>query len=289
MRLHAAHLRLDGGTQTRAEIDLTVAADYADKMRDGAPFPPVVAFYDGSAYWLADGFHRVTAAKSAGLSELEADVRQGTRRDAILFSVGANAAHGLRRTNADKRRAVETLLRDEEWRAWSDHVVASKCGVSQPFVSKVRAELGLTDNRSQSPERKTADGRVMNTANIGRRDVKPENEPTTAPEPEPIRASEWLDELAEDDAEDEPEEEAEDEPAPHAAPAAAASRSAPVDTTAFDADARELRSLLSEARKVAERLSDRGALLGSAVRGGRVADVRRLIADAIKSLSEVKP
>lgn len=39
-------------------------------------------------------------------------------REAILFIVGANASHGLRRTNADKRRTVERLLADEEWRGW---------------------------------------------------------------------------------------------------------------------------------------------------------------------------
>ena len=37
----------------------------------------------------------------------------GGLRDAILFSVGANAAHGLRRTNADKRRTVLLLWEDE--------------------------------------------------------------------------------------------------------------------------------------------------------------------------------
>lgn len=32
------------------------------------------------------------------------EVLRGTKRDAILYSVGANSTHGLRRTNADKRR-----------------------------------------------------------------------------------------------------------------------------------------------------------------------------------------
>ena len=90
----------------------------------GADFRAHSVFYDGQAYWLADGFHRVRAAQEAGLAGINADVRQGTRRDAVLFSAGANAVHGLRRSNADKRRAVETLLNDEEWRAWSDNEIA---------------------------------------------------------------------------------------------------------------------------------------------------------------------
>ena len=40
-------------------------------------------------------------------AEIAADVRQGTRRDALLFAAGANSSHGLSRTTADKRRAIE--------------------------------------------------------------------------------------------------------------------------------------------------------------------------------------
>lgn len=53
------------------------------------------------------------------------DVRPGSQRDAILYSLGANAAHGRRRTNADKRRAVQRMLSDEEWSRWS-HTTAPR-------------------------------------------------------------------------------------------------------------------------------------------------------------------
>lgn len=59
----------------------------------------------------------------------------------MLFSVGANAMHGLRRTNEDKRKAVETLLADEEWSKWSDREIARKFGVGHPFVAAVRSSL----------------------------------------------------------------------------------------------------------------------------------------------------
>jgi len=52
--------------------------------------------------------------------ELEINIINGTQRDAILHSVGANATHGLRRSNQDKRKAVVTLLEDNEWCQWSD-------------------------------------------------------------------------------------------------------------------------------------------------------------------------
>src|SRR6476469_4954903 len=99
MKLAIDIIRQDGGTQPRAIIQNEWISDYAEDMRAGAAFPPIVVFYDGSDYWLADGFHPTGAAHAAAYSEIEADVRQGTRRDAVLFSVGANGQHGHRRTN----------------------------------------------------------------------------------------------------------------------------------------------------------------------------------------------
>lgn len=168
-KLKLSEIRVDGGTQSRAGVDQVTVDEYAAAMTDGADFPALVVFYDGSTYWLADGFHRFTAAKQAKLKNFACDVRQGTQRDAVLFSVGANATHGLRRTNADKRRAVEKLLTDAEWSLWSDREIARRCGVSNRFVSNLRDELPSV-NGSQIAERKVERGGTtytQNTANIG--------------------------------------------------------------------------------------------------------------------------
>lgn len=134
-------IRTDGGTQPREYLNELVLSEYAESMTGGTVFPPVVIFFDGSHYWLADGFHRFFAAKKCGTRDLVADVQQGTRRDARLYAVGANATHGLRRTNADKRRAALTLLQDEEWQRWSNREIARQCGVTHTFVAKLRREL----------------------------------------------------------------------------------------------------------------------------------------------------
>lgn len=111
-------------------------------MLSGIEFDPIVVFFDGGTYWLADGFHRVRAARDGGVASLAADVRQGTKRDAILYSAGANSKHGLKRTNEDKRRAVKMLLNDEEWSKWSNVLIAEKSGVGETFVRNVREESG---------------------------------------------------------------------------------------------------------------------------------------------------
>jgi hypothetical protein len=41
----------------------------------------------------------------------------------------------------DLRRAVLTLLRDEEWGQWSDREIARRCAVYHPFVGSIRASL----------------------------------------------------------------------------------------------------------------------------------------------------
>ncbi len=131
----------DGGAQMRAAMNEETVADYAEEMVAGAEFPPVIVYHDGEAYWLADGYHRVDAARRIGRNDITAEVHDGDRRDAILHGIGANARHGLRRTQADKRHAVETLLRDEQWFKWSDRHIAKIANVDHKTVGKIRREV----------------------------------------------------------------------------------------------------------------------------------------------------
>lgn len=164
--LSIAFIRTDGGTQPRASLDDETVSEYADAMRNGATFPPVDVFYDGKMYWLADGYHRIAAAQRLNRTQIAANVHQGTQRDAVLHSAGANAAHGLRRTNADKRRAVLRLLQDDEWQKWSDREIARRCKVHHQMVGNLRSSL---DESSSERTYTTRHGTVatMNTANIG--------------------------------------------------------------------------------------------------------------------------
>lgn len=156
-------IAIDGGTQSRACLQDSTVDEYAEAMDDGAEFPPILVFYDGEKYWLADGFHRVAAAKKLEWGEIAAIIRSGTRRDAVLYSVGANATHGLRRTNRDKRRSVLTLLGDEEWSCWSDREIARRCGVSTPFASKLRSELSVNGLQIDNGEVSANSRRVERT------------------------------------------------------------------------------------------------------------------------------
>lgn len=167
--INIADVRVNGGTQSRAAIDRGVVSEYADAIKGGATFPPITVYFDGVSYWLADGFHRYEAYALAQVYDAPADIRQGTQRDAILFSVGANASHGLRRTNDDKRRAVQTLLNDPEWSAWSDREIARQVGVGNRFVGDVRkAHCGSDTVRNERTyTTKHGSTATMQTSNIG--------------------------------------------------------------------------------------------------------------------------
>jgi hypothetical protein len=147
-----ASILTDELSQARVKIRAAVIRAYAQAMTQqlsegGLRFPAIVLFTDTHHYWLGDGFHRVLAARQAGLSEFPAGVRPGTQRDALLCSISSNTDHGLPRTNADKRKAVLLLLADAKWSQWSDGEIARRCQVSQRFVSKLRK--GASQNGSE--------------------------------------------------------------------------------------------------------------------------------------------
>jgi len=147
-----------GGTQARVRTSDEAIASYAEEMSNGAVFPPIIVYYDGSTYWLADGFHRYLAAKRNEQVEILAEIQPGGRSDALRHALGANATNGVYRTNADKRNAVEIAL--EEWPDRANPVLAEICKVSVELVRRVRTEL-TKSGRLQTPDAVTGrDGKA---------------------------------------------------------------------------------------------------------------------------------
>jgi len=199
--LELDQIRIDGGTQSRVELNQETVAEYAQAFMAGAEFPPVVVVFDGASYWLADGFHRYFGARDAGESAIAVQVINGTQRDAVLYSLKANATHGLRRTNADKRKAVETLLKDAEWAKWSNREIARAADVSESLVRHLRENADATATRTVERNGKTY---TQNTSNIGKKqevesDSTPDvattqPAPKAAPEAQPAPANHELEE-----------------------------------------------------------------------------------------------
>lgn len=182
MKLQISKIRLDGDTQPRVSMNEEVIAEYTEKVMNGKVFPPVTVFHDGTNYWLADGFHRVLSHKRAAALEVEADVREGTLRDALLFSVGANDENGLRRTNEDKRRAVMILLLDPEWSEWSDSEIARRANVSNATVHRIKKSLQLEAKPDRKYKDKHGNETVMSTQNLGKKET-----PEIPAQPDPVQ------------------------------------------------------------------------------------------------------
>lgn len=146
--LAIAVVELDTSIQCRAAIDTAVVNDYAERMKAGDEFPPIDAFGTKTKCWLGDGWHRVLAAKQNGAKTIEARLGKGGRAEALKHALGANALHGHRRSNADKRRCVEIALR--EFPKLSSRALAKMCGVSPNFVVTVRPELSSDDSSTRT-------------------------------------------------------------------------------------------------------------------------------------------
>lgn len=185
----------DSRVQPREAINLTAVGEYALAMakesvyRDAGlpvtPFPPVVAFHERNdqghdLYWLADGWHRILAAEEAGRSTFAVEIHQGGIFDAVLYAAGANARHGLNRSNRDKRRAVRmlldhpTVIREE----WGNARIGHAASVSDTMVKNMRREREQELGLPPSTERRGQDGKLYS---LQLRPREPRQAPPEAP------------------------------------------------------------------------------------------------------------
>ena len=172
-KLNLLAIRIDGETQARVALDQAVVTEYAEHMKDGDKFPPIIVFHDGSEYWLADGFHRYFATKANGLVSIEADVKEGTKRDATLYSFGANGRRGLNMNFEDKRNIIKRMLEDEEWGQWTNAQIAKHVGVSKMTVGRVKQQLEEEGKANESDTKKYVDRHgnesEIKTKNLGKK------------------------------------------------------------------------------------------------------------------------
>lgn len=183
-------IRLDGGTQMREHLDQNVVQDYAEKMREGVVFPPMITMFDGSTHWLVDGFHRYLAVQAAGKQGYNCEVHTGTQQDAIFMATSVNGSHGLQRSNETKRKAVEVTLAHPKAEGWSNKQVAKHCGVSDTFVAAVRtpeAKQKQVEKMERYIDKKAAGKESSQDESA----VKPRPDEDFGPSSEELRAQEF--------------------------------------------------------------------------------------------------
>lgn len=178
-QLRLANITIDAGIQPRAKgLNEAKVEEYRVDIEGGDEFPPLVVYQSSNnTIWLSEGFHRAEAYKRAGIKQVACVVRKGERKDARLNACGSNYAHGLPRTNDDKRRALEMVL--EDFPTWSNPQIAKAARVSVEFVRKHRpaeeGEMRETSDGRKHPARSGAPATVAGAPS------KTPEKPTIAP------------------------------------------------------------------------------------------------------------
>ena len=147
--LHIDQLRRDGNTQCRVRANESTIQQFAQLMQDGTTFPPVRVWFDGAAYWLSNGFHRIAAAERAGIRAFPAEILEGTLEDAIWDSCGANATHGMRRMRSDVEIAVQRALNHPNARSLSNVAIAKHLGLPEPTLRRWRRRLAPQEDQTR--------------------------------------------------------------------------------------------------------------------------------------------
>jgi len=148
--------------QIRVEMQEECVEEYAATFRDRPEdMPPVTVYHDrtNGKFYLADGFHRVIAAKRAERDTITANVHEGTFDDALRFALSANAKHGLRRTEGDKWNAMEIAWQNREKLFGKDkptvRQLAEICGVSHGYAGKYMSLKPLSTVDKSTPDATT--------------------------------------------------------------------------------------------------------------------------------------
>lgn len=143
-------IRTDANTQSREGIREETVTEYAKVLEEGDwLFPDLIVFYDGSEYYLADGFQRRLAALRVGRASVPCVIYEGTAIDARVYANSANLKHGDRCTQADKRRNAEWAVVTFPDATQSE--LALKAGCSAWLIKEVRAARNEDSLRGNTP------------------------------------------------------------------------------------------------------------------------------------------
>jgi hypothetical protein len=143
-------------------------------MKDGVPFPPVRVWFDGTTYWLSDGFHRIAACELIGVRQVASTIHQGTLAEAQWDSYRANSEHGLRHTSRDIRSIIRAALGHANAQLLSNVQISKHLNVPEATVRRWRTRL--SSSRDEDGVRlvsRKGSSYSMNTSKIGRSGTRP--------------------------------------------------------------------------------------------------------------------
>lgn len=113
-RLRVSDLLANAPIDPEAHLDAVRVERFA---RTFDALPPVVVFDTQEGLLLVDGYHRVAAARRLGLETVEAEVRSGSRHDALRYA----ARVGATQRGISPEKAISYIERHASDRRTSEH------------------------------------------------------------------------------------------------------------------------------------------------------------------------
>jgi len=141
--------------QIREQIDPDQIDNLREAIESKIELPPIDLFQsetEENAYYIGDGWHRLHAHREAKCKTIAAIVHPGGRAAALKHALGANADHGLRRTNRDKRNAVKIAL--SAFKTHSGREIARICNVTESLVRTIKKKQ-MEQSSTQTPSNPT--------------------------------------------------------------------------------------------------------------------------------------
>lgn len=167
-------LTLDPDLQSRCKTDIGHARAVTDfVLKNGPISEPIVVFDDTRNLWVADGVHRVSGYREAArvnlrFKSIRAEIRPGTRDDAIVFLAGANQDKTyLKRTPGDIKRAFFMLMNHPKWSVKSATSIGKAVGIEGSASQRYWVEYFAS--RNQNPPDMVEDSKGRRTPSGYRR------------------------------------------------------------------------------------------------------------------------
>ena len=132
MKLELTQIEVDPTVQIRQGTSEDTIRGYEDSFDK---LPPVDVFKTPDGFLLADGFHRIAAAKRLGLEQVDVTIHEGTRNDALEFAVIANTKNGDRLTSAERDAGIRRLKQIHP--GWPNRQIADAMSVAERTVTRL--------------------------------------------------------------------------------------------------------------------------------------------------------
>lgn len=160
--LKVAQIEESRKVKVRDQLNKLAVQDYADLYSSSGAdaLPPLDIFQEkGCKRWIvADGRHRLAAAKKAGLDSVPCKVHEGDDIAALDFAIGCNVRHGVRRSDTDLGFILRSVFNSTELRDKyrTDEALSDKVGVSTKTVQRHRARWRDEDGGDRGAKAKDA-------------------------------------------------------------------------------------------------------------------------------------